>query len=142
MVRAKVAVENAKDQLDDTNVLAPITGTIIEKDVERGQVISSPTKDVGGGTVLLKMADLGLVQVRTLVDETDIGKIQVGQPATVTVDAFPNRPFEGTVLKIEPQAQTEQNVTMFPVLVRIDNRAGTAPPGHERRSGDPRGRAR
>jgi len=129
VVRAKVAVETAKDQLDDTNVLAPITGTIIEKDVERGQVISSPTKDVGGGTVLLKMADLGLVQVRTLVDETDIGKIQVGQRATVTVDAFPNRPFEGSVLKIEPQAQTEQNVTMFPVLVRIDNRAGLLRPG-------------
>jgi HlyD family secretion protein len=129
VVRAKVAVETAKDQLDDTNVLAPITGTIIEKDVERGQVISSPTKDVGGGTVLLKMADLGLVQVRTLVDETDIGKIHTGQHATVTVDAFPNRPFEGTVLKIEPQAQTEQNVTMFPVLVRIDNRDGLLRPG-------------
>jgi HlyD family secretion protein len=128
-VRAQVAVENAKDQLDDTNVLAPITGTIIEKDVERGQVISSPTKDVGGGTVLLKMADLNLVQVRTLVDETDIGKIQPGQSATVTVDAFPNRPFQGEVLKIEPQAQTEQNVTMFPVLVRIENRQGLLRPG-------------
>jgi HlyD family secretion protein len=128
-VRARVAVDDARNQLDDTNVLAPITGTIIEKLVERGQVISSPTRDVGGGTVLMKMADLGLVQVRTLVDETDIGKIQVGQRATVTVDAFPNRPFEGAVLKIEPQAQTEQNVTMFPVLVRIDNREGLLRPG-------------
>ena len=80
-----------------------------------------PTRDVGGGTVLLKMADLNLVQVRTLVDETDIGKIQPGQRATVTVDAFPNRPFRGSVLKVEPQAQTEQNVTMFPVLIRINN---------------------
>jgi HlyD family secretion protein len=129
VVRAQVAVENAKDQLDDTNVRAPIAGTIIEKSVERGQVISSPTKDVGGGTVLLKMADLNLVQVRTLVDETDIGKIRVGERASVTVDAFPNRLFEGTVLKIEPQAQTEQNVTMFPVLVRIDNRQGLLRPG-------------
>ena len=129
VVRAKVAVDNARDQLDDTQVLAPINGTIIEKAVERGQVISSPTRDVGGGTVLLKMADLNLVQVRTLVDETDIGKIQVGQLATVTVDAFPARPFQGSVLKIEPQAQTEQNVTMFPVLVRIDNRQGLLRPG-------------
>jgi len=104
VIRARVSVDNAKDQLDDTNVRAPINGTIIEKQVERGQVISSPTNDVGGGTVLLKMADLNLVQVRTLVDETDIGKIQPGQRATVTVDAFPNRPFQGTVLKIEPQA--------------------------------------
>ena len=128
-VRARVAVDNAKDQVDDTNVRAPITGTIIEKSVERGQVISSPTRDVGGGTVLPKMADLNLVQVRTLVDETDIGKIQPGQSATVTVDAFPNRPFQGEVLKIEPQALTEQNVTMFPVLVRIDNRRGLLRPG-------------
>jgi HlyD family secretion protein len=129
VVRARVAVDDAQNQMDDTNVLAPITGTIIEKLVERGQVISSPTRDVGGGTVLLKMADLGLVQVRTLVDETDIGKIKVDQRATVTVDAYPNRPFEGTVLKIEPQAVTEQNVTMFPVLVRIDNRSGLLRPG-------------
>jgi len=129
VVRARVAVDNARDQLDDTRVLAPINGTIIEKSVERGQVISSPTRDVGGGTVLLKMADLNLVQVRTLVDETDIGKIKVGQEATVTVDAFPARPFQGSVLKIEPQAQTEQNVTMFPVLVRIDNRQGLLRPG-------------
>ena len=57
-----------------------------------------------------------------------------GQRATVTVDAYPNRPFEGTVLKIEPQAQTEQNVTMFPVLVRIDNRGGLLRPGMNARS--------
>jgi HlyD family secretion protein len=129
VIRARVALDNARDQLDDTNVRAPISGTIIEKQVERGQVISSPTNDVGGGTVLLKMADLNLVQVRTLVDETDIGKIQPEQRATVTVDAFPTRPFPGTVLKIEPQAQTEQNVTMFPVLVRIDNKEGLLRPG-------------
>jgi HlyD family secretion protein len=129
VVRARVAVDDAQNQMDDTNVRAPITGTIIEKLVERGQVISSPTRDVGGGTVLLRMADLGLVQVRTLVDETDIGKIQTGQRATVTVDAYPNRPFEGTVLKIEPQAITEQNVTMFAAQVRIDNRAGLLRPG-------------
>ena len=129
VVRARVAVDDAQNQMDYTNVRAPITGTVIEKLVERGQVISSPTRDVGGGTVLLKMADLGLVQVRTLVDETDIGKIQVGQRASVTVDAYANRPFEGSVLKIEPQAITEQNVTMFAVLVRIDNRAGLLRPG-------------
>ena len=129
VVRAQVALENARIRLDDTDVRAPITGTIIEKSVERGQVISSPTSDVGGGTVLLKMADLNLVQVRTLVDETDIGKIRAGLRATVTVDAYPNSPFEGTVLKIEPQAETLQNVTMFPVLVRIENRDGRLKPG-------------
>ncbi len=129
VVRAQVAVENARISMEDTDVLAPISGTIIAKSVERGQVISSPTRDVGGGSVLLKMADLNLVQVRTSVDETDIGKIRPGLRATVTVDAYPNQPFEGEVLKIEPLAETVQNVTMFPVQVRIDNRNGLLRPG-------------
>ena len=129
VVRSRVAVDNARIQLEDTDVRAPITGTIIAKTVERGTVIASATANVSGGTTLLQMADLNLVQVRTLVDETDIGKVQPGQLATITVDAYPNRPFEGTVLKIEPQAQTEQNVTVFPVLVRIQNREGLLRPG-------------
>ena len=129
VVAAQVAVENAKIAMEDTQVLAPITGTIIAKNVERGQVISSPTTDVGGGTVLLRMADLNLVQVRTLVDETDIGKIRSGLRTTVTVNAYPNQPFTGEVLKIEPQAETVQNVTMFPVLIRIQNQSGLLKPG-------------
>ena len=129
VVSAEVQVENARIQMEDTDVRAPIRGTIIEKNVERGQVISSPTSTVGGGTVLLQMADLNLVQVRTLVDETDIGKIQPGMRATVEVAAFPGRPFDGSVLKIEPQAVTQQNVTMFPVLVRIQNQDLLLKPG-------------
>lgn len=129
VTKAQIAVENAQIALADANVRAPITGTIIEKDVERGQLIVSATGNVSGGTVLLKMADLSLVQVQTLVDETDIGKIQPGQRATVTVDAYPNQPFEGTVIKIEPKADTVQNVTMFPVQVHIANRQGLLRPG-------------
>jgi HlyD family secretion protein len=75
------------------------------------------------------MANLDTVQIRTLVDETDIGKVQPGLAATITVDAYPNRPFQGTVLKIEPQATVQQNVTMFPVLVRIANPDQLLKPG-------------
>lgn len=129
VVRAEVQVDNDRIRLDDTDVRAPISGTIIEKQVERGQVISSPTQDVGGGTVLLKMADLNQVQVRTLVDETDIGKIKAGLAATVTVAAYPTRPFRGEVIKIEPQAEQQQNVTMFPVLISIRNTDDLLRPG-------------
>ena len=124
VIRARSDLENARDRMNDTRLRAPLAGTIITKNVELGTVISSPTTDVGGGTVLFRMANLDTVQVRTLVDETDIGKVQPGLLATITVDAYPNRPFEGSVLKIEPQASVQQNVTMFPVLVRIAN------PGH------------
>lgn len=129
VVRSQVSVENARIALDDTEVRAPITGTVIEKNVEKGQVISSPTTDVGGGTVLLKMADLSSVQVRALVDETDIGKIKAGQDVIVTVAAYPNQPFNGQVIKIEPKAEEDQAVTMFSALINIDNKEGLLRPG-------------
>ncbi len=124
LVNARTNLQTAKDAMEDTQVRAPLKGTIIQKNVELGTVISSPTKDVGGGTVLLRMANLDTVQVSALVDETDVGKVQPGIPVTITVDAYPTRQFDGQVLKIEPQAQVNQNVTMFPVLVNILN------PGH------------
>jgi HlyD family secretion protein len=129
VVSAQVAVENARITLEDTEVRAPITGTIIEKTVEPGTVIASTTQNVSGGTTLMKMADLTSVQVRTRVDETDIGKIQPGMATRVTVAAYPNQPFEGVVLKVEPQAIVEQNVTMFAVLIKLSNRSGLLKPG-------------
>jgi HlyD family secretion protein len=92
-------------------------------------VISSPIMDVGGGTLLLKMADLSSVQVRTLVDETDIGKITPGLPAVVKVTAFPNQPFTGQVLKVEPQASADQTVTTFAVRIVLGNENGLLKPG-------------
>jgi HlyD family secretion protein len=129
VVAAQVSVENARIAVDDTDVRAPITGTVILKPVERGQVISSPTRDVAGGSPLMQMADLSEVQIRALIDETDIGKIRAGMPATVSVAAYPNQPFPGEVVKVEPQAVVEQNVTMFAVLVSINNRDGLLMPG-------------
>ena len=129
VVRGEIQVENADIALEDAIVRAPIAGTIIERLVEQGQVISSPMGDVGGGTLLLQMADLSRVRVRMLVDEIDIGKVQPGTIAQVNVAAYPTRTFEGAVLKVEPQASPQQNVTMFPVLIDLDNREGLLKPG-------------
>lgn len=102
---------------------------MIEKPVALGQVIASGTSGLSGGTTIIKMADLTKVRVRALVNETDIGKIRPGLVAQVIVDAFPDRPFMGTVEKIEPQATIQQSVTMFPVLISIDNQARLLMPG-------------
>ncbi|WP_419161383.1 efflux RND transporter periplasmic adaptor subunit [Candidatus Palauibacter sp.] len=128
LVRATTNLELAKDKLDDVTLRAPITGTIVERMVEEGQVVTG-TRDLTGGTVLMRMADLNEVQVRTLVDETDIGRLDPGLPADITVEAYPSRTFRGTVLKIEPQAVVEQNVTMFAVLTRIANEEDLLRPG-------------
>ncbi|MBW3552173.1 MAG: efflux RND transporter periplasmic adaptor subunit [Gemmatimonadetes bacterium] len=128
LIKARVNLELAREKMGDVTIRAPITGTVIQKTVEAGQIIASASGNVSGGTTLLLMANLAEMQVRTLVDETDIGKVRAGQVAGVQVEAYPGRTFAGSVYKIEPQAVVEQNVTMFPVLVRLDNRDGLLKP--------------
>jgi HlyD family secretion protein len=127
VVTATADLENAKDAMQDTEVRAPIAGTILELDAVRGTVISSPT--LGGGTVIMKMANLDTVQDSSLVLETDIGKIQPGMAVTIAVDAYADHPFEGSVLKTVPQAQVVQNSTMFPVLTDLPNDGHLLKPG-------------
>jgi HlyD family secretion protein len=129
VVRTQKALDTAAERLSETTVRSPISGTVIGRNIEVGQVISSAVSQVSGGTLLMTLADLNEVQVRSLVDEVDIGRIRAGLPVSIKVQAYPDHPFSGTVLKIEPQAVVQQNVTMFPVLTRIDNRESLLKPG-------------
>jgi len=122
LVRAEVFLENARISLDDTSVRSPIAGTVISRPAEVGQVITSPTSAVGGGTLLMEMADLNKVRVRALIDEIDIGKISIGQEVTLKVSAYRDKKFLGVVSKIEPMSKIDQNVTTFPVLIDIENK--------------------
>jgi HlyD family secretion protein len=129
VVRARASLDLAQQRLDEATVRAPVVGTVIEKPVSLGQVIASATGSASGGTTILRMADLNKVRVRALVNETDIGQVRPGQQARVIVDAYPERPFMGSVEKIEPQAVVQQSVTMFPVLVSVSNVDGLLMPG-------------
>ena len=129
LVRAQTNLELAELRLTDVTIRAPVSGTILERRVENGQVIQSATGNVSGGTTLFVMANLDDMRVRTLVDETDMGQLTAGMSATVSVEAFPDRTFQGQIEKIEPLAVVVQNVTMFPVIVLLDNRSGLLKPG-------------
>ncbi len=128
-VRAETNLQLARERRQDVTIRAPIAGTLLERWIEPGQIIASATSNVSGGTTLFKMADLSEMQVRAKIDETDIGRIQPGQVARVTLEAYPGRTFRGEVVKIEPQAVVEQNVTLFPVLIRLKNPEGLLKPG-------------
>ncbi len=129
LVKAKTTMELRELQRYDVTIRAPSAGTILTRNVEEGTVIQSASSNVSGGTALFIMADLDEVQIRVLVDETDMGSIQPGQETSVQVEAYPGQVFPGVVLKMEPQAVNQQNVTMFPVIVRLDNRRGLLKPG-------------
>ena len=121
--RSETQLELRQIEYNDTIIKAPISGTILEKLVEEGQVITSRLSSIASeeGQTLVTMADLDTVYVVTEVDETDIGKVEIGQPVTITVEAYPDTPFQGEVLKIAPQGQAIQNVTTFEVTSELKN---------------------
>jgi len=129
LVKAQTNLELADLRLSDVTIRAPIAGTILTRSVEEGTVIQSASSNVSGGSILFIMANLDEMQVRTLVDETDMGQVVAGLTASIQVEAFPGQTFQGVVEKVEPQATVQQNVTMFPVIVRLDNRQGLLRPG-------------
>jgi HlyD family secretion protein len=124
VVRAKSTLESSRERLEDTVIKSPIDGIVLEKHVEKGQIIASGISAVSGGTIIATVADLSRAYVRTSVDEVDIGQIKPGQIATIIAESYPDREFSGEVLRIHPLAKTEQNVTIFEVTTQIDNSEG------------------
>jgi HlyD family secretion protein len=129
LVKARTNLQLAQLRLEDVTIRAPMAGTILERNVEEGQVIQSSGQNVSSGTTLMVMANLDMVQVRTLVNEGDLGEIMEGMTTYVTVDAYPDQTFVGMVDQIEPQAVVRQSGTLFPLIIRLDNRSRLLKPG-------------
>lgn len=124
LVKAKAVLSSADERLRDTRIVSPITGVILGRNVALGQIISSGTSNVSGGTLLATIANMDEVYVETNVDEVDIGKVQVGHQAKVVADAFPEDTFRGEVIRIAPLGKTAQNVTTFSVIILVRNIGG------------------
>jgi HlyD family secretion protein len=121
VIRSNETLKVAKDRLQDTEIKAPLTGTILNKYVVEGQVIASTTSSVSEGTLLFTMADLDRIYVRAMVDETDIGKIKPGQKASITVDAYQGKVFNGLVLRVAPKGRVESTITVFDAIIEVSD---------------------
>lgn len=129
LVKAETNMELAEQRMADVRIRAPLSGTILVRSVDRGQVISSASSNASGGTTLFTMAPLDRVQVRVRIPEGDLGLMSPGLQVVVRPEAYPDRTFQGELLKVEPQAVTEQNVVVFPVLIVLDNPGTLLRPG-------------
>jgi RND family efflux transporter MFP subunit len=119
LIQAEEALNEAKERLKDTEIKSPLDGTILEKLVDEGQVISSSLSSASEGTALFSMANLDYIYVNAKVDEVDIGSVSEGQEAAVTVDARPDRVFRARVSGIAPKGTVERTVTVFEVVVEV-----------------------
>lgn len=123
---ARVALEKAKQNLTYATILAPVSGTVIERNVDVGQTVAA---SFSAPQLFLIANDLARMQILAAVDESDIGAIEEGQLARFTVQAYPDEVFAGTVRQVRLQSTNEENVVNYTVVVDVANDDGRLLPG-------------
>jgi len=121
IAQSRAAAENAEEDLANATIKAPIRATVLTRDVEIGSPVSSILNLGANGTLVFTLGDIERVFVRGKVDEADIGRVRIGQPASITTETFRDRVFQGRVTQISPIGVDKDNVTTFEVKVSIDN---------------------
>ena len=115
----KINLSLAKQRHQDTKVFSPIDGVVSERDVQTGQIISSGISNVGGGTVVMVISDLSRRFILASVDESDIGKVELGQNVIISADAFPEKRFSGKIERIGTKGVNVSNVVTFEVKIEL-----------------------
>jgi HlyD family secretion protein len=121
VAQAKAAADRAVEDLANATLRSPITGTVLSRDVEVGSPVSSILNLGANATLVMTVGDIDQVFVRGKVDEADIGRVRLGQPARIRVETFKAKVFNGRVTQISPMGVEKDNVTNFEVKVSIDN---------------------
>ena len=124
VARDKATLQQLEEQRSYTTVVSPIDGIILSRDVEVGDAISSILVLGSSATLIMTEGDTSEVYVKGKVDESDIGKVYLGQPARIKVESFKDKTFNGKVTKISPMGVEKDNVTTFEVRVSINNPGG------------------
>ncbi len=122
--QAEASLKQLEEQLSYTTVTSPIDGVVLSRDVQVGDAVSSILVLGSTATLVMTLGDTHQVYVKGKVDESDIGKVYMGQAARIKVQSFRDRTFSGKVTKIAPLGVEKDNVTTFEVQISIDNPGG------------------
>ena len=112
------------EQLSYTDIVSPLDGMVLSRDVQVGDAVSSILVLGSSATLVMTLGDISEVYVKGKVDESDIGKVYLGQRARIKVESFKDKTFDGKVTKISPMGVEKDNVTTFEVRVSIQNPGG------------------
>jgi HlyD family secretion protein len=127
--KSGIPINQRPDQFQGSNIVAPMDGLVLTKNVEIGESITSGVSSFNAGTVLFTVADVSKMIIKAGVNEVDIGKIRVGMPVNVSLDAYPKNKFPGRIDRIAPAVRIDDKVRVFDVEIRLDAQ------GRELRSG-------
>jgi HlyD family secretion protein len=112
--------KETKEAIASMTLIAPISGIVLSRDTDKGSAVI-PLSSAYGGTVIMTIADVSEKHFRGDVDEADIGKVHLGLPARVYVEAYPDEPFKANLTHISPQGREEQEIVNFEIRATIDD---------------------
>jgi multidrug efflux pump subunit AcrA (membrane-fusion protein) len=118
---ARIGLTESQNALGDSTINSPMSGVILERKISEGSVIVSNLAGFGGGDVICTIGDLERMKAYANVDENDIGSVEEGQKCTLNVDAYRDDPFDGTVLKVHPEATIQGGVNAFVTEIEVPN---------------------
>ena len=118
VAQARAALAQAQTNLHYTKIISPIDGIVVDRSYDVGQTVAASFQ---APTLFQIAQDLTKMQVQADVDQSDIGRIQVGQPARFTVDSYPDQEFRGRISQIRLNATVAQNVVTYPVIIEVPN---------------------
>jgi len=124
VAQSQAALDNAEEDLRNSTIVSPIDGLVLSRDVNVGDAVSSILILGSQATPIMTLGDVSEVYVQGKVDEADIGKVYLNQPARIVVESFKDKKFNGKVTKISPLGKEKDNVTTFEVRVSINNPEG------------------
>jgi HlyD family secretion protein len=124
VAQQRANLERAEEEFRNSTLLAPMDGLVLSRNVEVGDAVSSILVLGSSATLIMTLGDTREVYVKGKVDESDIGKVFLSQPARIKVESFKDKSFNGKVTKISPMGTEKDNVTTFEVRVSIDNASG------------------
>jgi HlyD family secretion protein len=124
VAQSRALLEQREQEYRNSTIVSPIDGMVLSRDVEVGDAVSSILVLGSSATLVMNLGDTREVYVQGKVDESDIGKVYIGQPARIKVESYKDRTFSGKVTKISPMGVEKDNVTTFEVRVSIDNSKG------------------
>ena len=124
VAQAKAQLDEKQKEYENSTIISPIDGVVLSRDVEVGTAVSSILILGSSATLVMTLGDIHQVYVKGKVDESDIGKVFLGQPARIKVESYKDKTFSGKVTKISPMGVEKDNVTTFEVRVSIDNSSG------------------
>ena len=114
----QAALHAAETNLGYTDIVSPIDGTVVSRNVEMGQTVAAGSETP---PLFVIAADLTLTHIDATISAKDSGEVKLGDKATFTVEAFPNRPFSGTVTQIRPSPQTDEHAATTDVVISAPN---------------------